>query len=272
MTLAQREIIVERYLAGEMSASEEQEFFMKVATDGDLFRTLRAHRMVERALDRDRDAIPAGYMAIQEKAMELLAAQSPAVTATLGTASAAFGGLRLGTWITLVSTAVLFSAAGFITHGLVNSPADEQHRPVQPAAARATSEAGSGIVTPAPTPRSQVRDRLVGAADTTISSHLRSSSSSVGELAQQNPARRAEQQPPVHMQPRMGTSTFPSDRGRRDSSKIVEQKLPPAEHRVENTPVVSAPAEEFSRLPHDRDSVTFRMRIMPPKKEHTGNP
>src|SRR5438477_12447822 len=102
MTRAQREIVVERYLAGEMSASEEQEFFMGVATDGDLFQLLRAHRMVERALDKDRDAIPAGYLAIQERAMAMLAMQSPAMPVALGTAGAMFGGFRLGTWIAII--------------------------------------------------------------------------------------------------------------------------------------------------------------------------
>jgi hypothetical protein len=132
MTRSQREALVEHYLTGEMSATEEQEFFMRVAVDGELLGTLRAHRQVERALRRDRDALPSGYAAVQERALAMLAVQ-PQVS-SISTPRGWFSGSRLSSWITTASTALVFAVAGYAGRGMLSEPKPDVVPPVQSAA------------------------------------------------------------------------------------------------------------------------------------------
>jgi hypothetical protein len=113
-------MVVERYMLGEMNAAEEQEFFMSVATDGELLQTLRAHRRVERALVNDRDTLPSGYVAVQERALAMLASQpSPATSSGTGRW---FSGSRLAGWAAVASTAVIFTVTGYVGRGYLDQP------------------------------------------------------------------------------------------------------------------------------------------------------
>lgn len=55
MTRTERERLVEQYLEGGMTAAEEQEFFIQVALDDELRRTLKAYGIVERAIRMERE-------------------------------------------------------------------------------------------------------------------------------------------------------------------------------------------------------------------------
>jgi hypothetical protein len=56
MTPSEMERLVARHLDGAMSLEEEEEFFIRVALDGELRRVLRAQRIVESALRKRSDA------------------------------------------------------------------------------------------------------------------------------------------------------------------------------------------------------------------------
>jgi hypothetical protein len=129
MTRSQREALVEHYLAGDMSAAEEQEFFMTVAVDGELLGTLRAHRQVERALRRDREALPSGYAAVQERALAMLAVQ-PQVS-SMANPRKWFSGSRFSGWITMASTALVFAVAGYAGRDMISQPSRDAVQPVQ---------------------------------------------------------------------------------------------------------------------------------------------
>ena len=59
MTQNERELLVEKYLAGDMNAAEESDFFINVALDNNLQQSLRAQRTLHRALASDmRNAVP----------------------------------------------------------------------------------------------------------------------------------------------------------------------------------------------------------------------
>jgi negative regulator of sigma E activity len=74
MTRVEREQLIARYLGGEMSATEEQEFFIRVAVDKELRQDLRAQRTVESALRKDRDAESTGHTALRMRIASVLAA------------------------------------------------------------------------------------------------------------------------------------------------------------------------------------------------------
>jgi len=59
MTHLEREYLVERYMAGEMSAAEEGDFFIHVAVDDELRQTLKAHQLMYGAIRSDsQTAVP----------------------------------------------------------------------------------------------------------------------------------------------------------------------------------------------------------------------
>ncbi len=63
---------MQRYLSGAMSHTEEEEFFISVAVDTELRRTLRAHRVVESAIAKQRDAIPTDHGATRAHVLRQL--------------------------------------------------------------------------------------------------------------------------------------------------------------------------------------------------------
>lgn len=59
MNQNERDALVDRYLAGQMSSGEESDFFLKVAVDPELQRTLKSYQIFDRVVERDREAVPA---------------------------------------------------------------------------------------------------------------------------------------------------------------------------------------------------------------------
>ncbi len=87
-----REELVERYLAGQMTAAEESEFFLNVAVDDELQRTLRSYRIVENSIQSDSVAAVRDRSPYRDKVMTLLAATPAVVGATAAAAGAASSG------------------------------------------------------------------------------------------------------------------------------------------------------------------------------------
>src|SRR5688500_10232594 len=74
MTRVEREQMISRYLGGELSTAEEQDFFIRVAVDKELRQDLRAQRTVESALRKDREAESTGHSAVRMRVAAMLAA------------------------------------------------------------------------------------------------------------------------------------------------------------------------------------------------------
>lgn len=73
MNRIEREGLLERYLAGDMSAAEVEEFFIKVALDRELRGELQAHRAIDGAVRKEIAAEPGRHSAVRERVMTLLA-------------------------------------------------------------------------------------------------------------------------------------------------------------------------------------------------------
>ncbi len=71
-----REQLVERYLNGELTGSQEQDFFIKVAVDNEMRRTLRAMMIVDSAFRLDREVVSTDRPAVRARVMASLAASS----------------------------------------------------------------------------------------------------------------------------------------------------------------------------------------------------
>lgn len=56
MTRTEREQLVEQYLEGSMDFAQEENFFIQVALDDELRRTLKSYRIVEEAIRKEREA------------------------------------------------------------------------------------------------------------------------------------------------------------------------------------------------------------------------
>lgn len=74
MTRVEREQLIARYLGGEFTTAEEQDFFIRVAVDKDLRQDLRAQRTVDSALTKDRDAQATGHSGMRVRVASVLAA------------------------------------------------------------------------------------------------------------------------------------------------------------------------------------------------------
>jgi hypothetical protein len=78
MKQAECEQLVDRYMSGDMSVSEEQDFFIQVAVNDELRQTLKAYRVVDTALRKDRSVPrPAGNDRSRANVMAMLAATAP---------------------------------------------------------------------------------------------------------------------------------------------------------------------------------------------------
>lgn len=81
MTRREQERIVGRYLGGELTGAEEQDFFIQVAVDNDLRQTLKAYQVVDSALHKHRETIPVQHPESRERMVMMLhqaAAMTPA--------------------------------------------------------------------------------------------------------------------------------------------------------------------------------------------------
>lgn len=72
MTRREQERLVGRYLGGELTGAEEQEFFIQVAVDNDLRQTLKAYNVVDSALHKHRETIPVQHPASRERMVTML--------------------------------------------------------------------------------------------------------------------------------------------------------------------------------------------------------
>lgn len=125
MKRAERERLIERYLSGEMNASEEQNFFIEVAADTEMRTELKAYQIVESAVRKDREADAASYADLRSHMLGVLQASNPAGTGGAGAARKdapqAGSGVSSGTFFLsglsgILSLKILFSvgAGAFI--------------------------------------------------------------------------------------------------------------------------------------------------------------
>lgn len=153
MTQHERELLVEKYLSGDMNAAEESDFFINVALDNNLQQTLRAQRTLHRALASDMLTAVPQQAAYRSNIMALLAstqviggagigAGAGASSAVSGSsaagAGAAAGSVATGTVLTkvILGTALGLSLAGgtlYVTGQFDgnNQPATPNVAPVQ---------------------------------------------------------------------------------------------------------------------------------------------
>lgn len=115
MTRVEQERLVGNDLRGEMSAVEEQEFFIQVALDSDLRQTLKAFRVVDTAIQKHREAISPNHAESYHRLMAMLGTSATEPAALIGTATSGMVqqglsaiGARVFTWTTaLVATGAL---------------------------------------------------------------------------------------------------------------------------------------------------------------------
>lgn len=161
MTRLERESMIGRYMCGGMTSAEEQEFFIQVALDPELRLELKAHRTVESAMRKDRDAEPTGHTALRGRIASTLAAHPPqpstmaaAGEGTANTVSSLLGGtgMTFGKWaggaIVLVVAAVwgvglfqepdVMPAGGTATETRVAMPAQPTDSSFSPTVAPST--------------------------------------------------------------------------------------------------------------------------------------
>jgi hypothetical protein len=260
MTRSQREALVEHYLTGEMSAAEEQEFFMTVAVDGELLGTLRAHRQVERALRRDRDALPSGYAAVQERALAMLAVQ-PQVS-SVSTPRGWFSGSRFSSWITTASTALVFAVAGYAGRGMLSEPKPDVVPPVQSVATTSQQMGKPQSDIPMTIFAAPHRDSLVESA-TPAMQH----SQGTAMEAMKSPARVTAAERPLRASDATAKEApVENNRKGRADTTVVRERRQPKTAIAPATP----PAQETDASAPIRQSeeVGFKVRIKKPKLQN----
>lgn len=77
MIRADRDRLIERYMNGQMTQAEEEAFFINAAVNPELRQELKAHRLVETAVRKDRDGLTAGHAALRNRVAATLTS-SPA--------------------------------------------------------------------------------------------------------------------------------------------------------------------------------------------------
>jgi hypothetical protein len=153
MTQNDHEILVEKYLAGDMSIAEESDFFINVALDNNLRQTLRAQHTLRRALASDMQTAVPQQAAYRTNIMALLATTqviggagigagvsgAASGSGAAGAGAAAAGSVATGTILTkvILGTALGLSLVGgtlYVADQLSNSsdqPATPNAAPVQ---------------------------------------------------------------------------------------------------------------------------------------------
>lgn len=134
MTRVEQERLVGNYLRGEMSAAEEQEFFIQVALDTELRQTLKAFRVVDTAIQKHREAISPNHAESYQRLIAMLgsSAMEPAALVTATATSALRQGIgalsaRFFTWTSaLVATGALSVGALVLGPALNNDSAPEK--------------------------------------------------------------------------------------------------------------------------------------------------
>jgi hypothetical protein len=259
MTRAQREALVEHYLTGEMSAAEEQEFFMRVAVDGELLGTLRAHRQVERALRRDREALPSGYAAVQERALAMLAVQ-PHVS-PVSNVRRWFSGSRFSGWFAMASTALVFAVAGYAGRDMVSEPKPDAVRQVQSVAT--TSQQIQR-------PQSDIPMTIIPQSDSTLESAtpaMQPSQRTMTESVKPS-ASLAVPERPLRASNAIGSETVVENnrKGRADTSVVRDRRQSKAA-AVTPAATPALEAETAAPIPQS-DDLRMKMRITKPKLQN----
>lgn len=151
MTQNEHEMLVEKYLAGDMNTAEESDFFINVALDNNLRQTLRAQHTLRRAFAADLQTAVPQQAAYRSSIMALLATTQVIGGAGIGAgasgaasgsgaagAGAAAGSAVTGTVLTkvILGTAVGLSLVGgtlYVADQLSssNQPATPNAAPVQ---------------------------------------------------------------------------------------------------------------------------------------------
>lgn len=97
MTRIERERLVEQYLEGSMDFAQEENFFIQVALDDELRRTLKSYRIVEEAIRKEREAGSREHAAARYVVAGMLAATpQPAQAAGAKAGGAAMKFLKRG--------------------------------------------------------------------------------------------------------------------------------------------------------------------------------
>ncbi len=132
------EALLERYVNGTLSAAEEEEFFIHVALNRELRNDLKAQRILQDAMQKDRNAEPVQHTALRSRVAETLAA-SPAVASNpeqtfsgAGAREAVAGGpgWAIGTGLIAVAiVAILFSFSIFSSSDSSVDSEDASARP-----------------------------------------------------------------------------------------------------------------------------------------------
>jgi hypothetical protein len=261
MTRSQREALVEHYLTGEMSAAEEQEFFMTVAVDGELLGTLRAHRQVERALRRDRDALPSGYAAVQERALAMLAVQ-PQVS-PISNARRWFSGSRFSNWITTASTALVFAVAGYAGRDMISEPKPDAVPPIHSVAttSQQTGKPQSGI----PMTITPHRDSVVESATPAMHSPQESAREEATTPARATPSER-----PLRASNAAAREAAVENNRRRhgDTSVVRERRQAKAATPPEVTPSTVVEDDASAPIRPSEDEVRFKVKVKVPRLQN----
>lgn len=144
MTRSEHEHLVERYLSGRMSPADEQEFFIQVAVDSNLRQTLKAYRVVESAMQKHRDSLPAQHLASRAKLISRLegARAGESAMETGGRALTGSGAAGMGVrWSMAAVAAAALTVGALVIGPLIN----------RDAAPRVATPASSGASAPAMT-------------------------------------------------------------------------------------------------------------------------
>jgi hypothetical protein len=72
MIPSERELLLRRYIGGEMTSAEEEEFFIQVALDRELRNELKDHRTIESAIRKDRSAQPSQHTSLRGRTAAML--------------------------------------------------------------------------------------------------------------------------------------------------------------------------------------------------------
>lgn len=143
MTHLEREYLVERYMAGDMSAAEEGNFFIHVAVDDELQQMLKAHRLMYGAIRSDSDtAVPetapyrshilgmlaASHTAVGDGAAAQIGADGASVGGALATeAAGGSGGFLAGLGLTKTIVAALTGISIVVGTVAVILPGNSEH-------------------------------------------------------------------------------------------------------------------------------------------------
>jgi hypothetical protein len=114
VTRIERENLIERYLRGEMSLEEEENFFIEVASNQELRYELKAYQVVERAIATDRTAGDRPYTALRARMQKQLTATPPAA-AQAGTTGNTTSSSRKRWIVGLIGGTIMMVALIFFT-------------------------------------------------------------------------------------------------------------------------------------------------------------